>query len=146
MTDSPKPKTAGYMHRKLVEQQLENHSRLLTSSPATRNRSRIAMTGMSSPASTAATTSPPSPRRTVYALTDDRGWVLYQLEGSRPTFSPDPILALRNGFAWLGQEVAQAKRHTVQQQLKGLALGIAAIELVQRAGGWEAVSMVGGLQ
>ena len=99
---------------------------------------------MSSPTFPGASTFPPLIRRTVYALTDDRGWVLYQLEGSRPTFSPDPVLALRNGFAWLSREVAEHRRALMRKQPPQLLLGITTVELVQRADGWEAVSMVGG--
>ena len=87
---------------------------------------------------------PPPIRRTVYVLTDDRGWVLYQLDGSSPTFTPDPVLAVRNGLAWLGREVAEHRRALMRKQPPQLLLGIATVELVQRASGWEAVSMVGG--
>ena len=95
---------------------------------------------MSLPISSDASLYPPPVRRTVYILTDVRGWFLSDLEPDQePVFTPDPIEALRNGMAWLTREVGESK-HRLMQAVCPLAL--ATVELELRHGGWAAISSV----
>jgi hypothetical protein len=121
---SPPPQT------QLMEMQLEAHSLRLSQSL----RPHVEMS---------ASACIPPVKRTVYVLTDSHGWCLYQLDGNLPAFSPDPTLAVRNGYAWLVHEEAQKRRITLIHQLDGAAIGITAVELVRGGAGWQAISMAG---
>lgn len=95
---------------------------------------------MSSPTSSDASLYPSPVRRTVYVLTDVRGWFLADLEPDQePVFTPDPIQALRNGMAWLTREVGE-ERHRLMAAVCPLALAAVVLEL--RPDGWAAISSV----
>lgn len=95
---------------------------------------------MSSPTSNAATDS--RPRRTVYALTDKRGWYLLELNRDFNEYTPHIDSVLQHGMAWLTIEVAQHKRKEILASRK-LDLGIARVDLVLGHGGWEPTSTQG---
>lgn len=100
---------------------------------------------MSSPTSTAATTNRPPIVRTVYVLTDSRGWPIYRLAADGPRAKPDPTLAVTTGYSWLDQDVALARLKALLNLHPGWVLGLATVDLVLRSGGWVAAS-IGGLQ
>lgn len=98
---------------------------------------------MSSPTSSNASLYPPPVRRTVYVVTDTRGWFLSEAEpGQHPTFTPDPIEALRNAMAWLTREVGEARLRLLNGMKLGAHLHLSTVELELRSGGWAAVSSI----
>jgi hypothetical protein len=101
----------------------------------------------SAPSSTspAATGSRPLIRRTVFVLTDRRGWPIYGLDDGEAYAAPDPTLAAQAGFAWLDQDVALERLRSLLSLYPRWVLGLATVELVLGAGGWVAAS-IGGLR
>jgi len=95
---------------------------------------------MSLPISSVATDS--RPRRTVYALTDKRGWFLLELNRGFNEYTPDIGSVLRHSMAWLTIEVARQKQKEIRANHK-LDLGIARVDLVLGHDGWEASSTAG---
>lgn len=87
----------------------------------------------------------PRPHRIVWVLTDERGWFVNEVGPFGGTAgTPDPVDALLVGMAWLSREVAEHRRRIFHATHKGLALGLARVELTQQpGGGWVATSTTG---
>jgi hypothetical protein len=97
-----------------------------------------------SPTSAAATDFPPPIVRTVFVLTDQRGWPVTDVCEVGWASAPDPMVAVKAGCAWLDQDVALARLKAAMAAHQELILGLAAVELVLTASGWVAASIAGG--
>jgi hypothetical protein len=79
------------------------------------------------------------PRRTVYVLKDAEGHCLLELKpGFGPSFTPDPVTALKHRMAWLTQEVAIARLRAYSASSKKCPpLTVSPVEMQLTSLGWQ---------